>query len=161
MKKLEKTGFYTALFGMAIVLIWIGIFKFTPTEAKAIRSLVSHSPFMSWMYGLLSETAVSKLIGSIEIVTGILLLLQPFSARAGVVGGVLAIITFATTLTFIFSTPGAFSNIDGVWIPDQFLLKDLIALGVSLYTIAVSACRLQLNKVPLDTAQTNKIFAVN
>lgn len=40
MNKLEKTGFYIALYGMAIVLIWIGIFKFTPTEVKGIKSVV-------------------------------------------------------------------------------------------------------------------------
>lgn len=144
MNRLERTGFYIALYGMAIVLIWIGIFKFTPTEAKGIKSLVENSPLMSWMYKTMSQLAVSKIIGTIEIITGILLMLQPVSAKAGLVGGILASITFSITLSFIFTTPGAFSEIDGIWIPDQFLLKDLMALGISIYTAAVSAKKLNL-----------------
>lgn len=139
MNKQEKTGFYIALYGMAIVLIWIGIFKFTPTEAKGITSVVENSPLMRWMYAVMSQAAVSKVIGTIEIVTGLLLLLQPVSAWAGLAGGVLAAITFAITLSFIFTTPGALSKIDGIWIPDQFLLKDVMALGISIYTAAISA----------------------
>ncbi len=144
MNKLQKTGFYIALFGMAIVLIWIGIFKFTPTEAKGIRSFVENSPLMSWMYKVMSETAVSKLIGCTEIATGVLLMLQPVSARAGFIGGILSAITFAITLSFIFTTPGAFSKTDGIWLPDAFLLKDLMALGISIYTLAISYNNLKL-----------------
>lgn len=142
MNKIEKTGFYIALYGMAIVLIWIGIFKFTPTEAKGIKSVVENSPLMGWMYAAMSQSAVSKMIGTIEIITGILLMLQPVSAKAGLVGGILASVTFIITLSFIFTTPGAFSKIDGIWIPDQFLLKDLMALGIGIYTAAISAKKL-------------------
>ena len=141
--KLATTGFYISLYGMAIVLIWIGIFKFTPTEAKGIQGLVEHSPFMRWMYQVLSQQGVSNLVGSIEILTGVLLMLQPVSPKAGFVGGIFSAITFLLTLSFIFTTPGAFGKTDGVWIPDQFLLKDLMALGISLYTIAVSAKELK------------------
>lgn len=137
--KLEKTGFYIALYGIALILIWIGLFKFTPTEATAIKGLVENSPLMSWMYNVMSVTTVSRVVGTTEIITGILLALLPFSARAGFVGGVLSAITFFTTLTFLFSTPGAIKQVDGLWVPDGFLLKDLIALGVSIYAIAVSA----------------------
>lgn len=129
---------------MATVLIWIGIFKFTPTEAKGIQSLVENSPFMSWMYRLMSPLAVSKIIGSTEILTGVLLLLQPVSPKAGLAGGTLSTLTFVVTLSFILTTPGAFGKIDGIWIPDQFLLKDMMALGISIYTVAISAKQLNL-----------------
>ncbi len=145
MNNLEKTGFYTALYGLAIVLIWIGIFKFTPTEAKGIQSLVENSPLMRWIYSIWTPLTVSKLIGSIEIITAVLLMLQPVSPKAGLAGGILSALTFLATLSFIFTTPGAFSKIDGVWIPDQFLLKDLMALGISIYTVAFSAK--QLNRL--------------
>ena len=142
--KLAKAGFYIALYGMAIVLVWIGIFEFTPTEAKGIHGLVENSPFMSWMYRIWSSQTVSNVIGTTEIITGILLMLQPVSAKAGFVGGIFSAITFVITLSFIFTTPGAFSKTDGVWLPDAFLLKDLMALGISIYTVAVSAQRLKL-----------------
>lgn len=143
MNKLEKIGFYIALYGMAIVLIWIGIFKFTPTEAKGIQSLVENSPLMSWMYEFMSQLTVSKVIGSAEIATGILLILQPVSAKAGIVGGIFSTLTFLITLSFIFTTPKAITKVDGLWIPNQFLLKDIMALGISIYIVAVSAKRIK------------------
>lgn len=39
-------GYYISLYGVAIVLLWIGIFKFTPTEAAAIKPLVENHPLM-------------------------------------------------------------------------------------------------------------------
>ncbi len=143
--KFTKAGFYIALYGMAIVLVWIGIFKFTPTEAKGIHGLVQHSPFMNWMYYVWSQQTVSNVIGTTEITTGILLMLLPVSAKAGFVGGIFSTITFLITLSFIFTTPGAFRKTDGVWIPDAFLLKDLMALGISVYAVAISAKALKMH----------------
>jgi uncharacterized membrane protein YkgB len=37
-----QTGYYISLFGAALILLWIGIFKFTPTEAAAIKPLVEN-----------------------------------------------------------------------------------------------------------------------
>ncbi len=39
-----QTGYYITLLGTAAILLWIGIFKFTPTEAAAIKTLVAHHP---------------------------------------------------------------------------------------------------------------------
>ena len=71
-------GYTVAVLGVAIVLIWIGIFKFTATEAKAIEPLVRNHPLMSWMYKITSVQGVSNIIGSIEIVAAALLLLHFF-----------------------------------------------------------------------------------
>ena len=60
-------GFLIALAGVVLTLLWIGVFKFTPTEAAAIRPLVASHPLMSWLYAVLSEQAVSNLIGLVEI----------------------------------------------------------------------------------------------
>ena len=43
MKNLSKIGYLIAVYALAIVLLWIGIFKFTPTEAKGIKGLVEKS----------------------------------------------------------------------------------------------------------------------
>ena len=40
-----KLGYYVSLFGTVVILLWIGLFKFTPTEAAAIRPLLEHHPF--------------------------------------------------------------------------------------------------------------------
>ena len=47
-------GLRVLRYGLALVIGWIGLMKFTGYEAKGIQPLVAHSPFMGWMYHLLS-----------------------------------------------------------------------------------------------------------
>lgn len=140
MKKInyQSLGYTISVFGVAIVLLWIGIFKFTPTEAKAIESLVKNSFLMSWMYKITNVQGVSNLIGSMEIITAICLLLSFFWKKAGALGGILSVITFLATLSFLFTTPGVFSTVDGVPITQFFILKDIMALGISLMVLGKS-----------------------
>ncbi len=129
---MKEIGFHISLMGLALILIWIGLFKFTPTEAKAIEPLVSNSPFIKWMYNIASINGVSKIIGTIEVITGLLLVLNYLTPYGGLVGGFLASATFIMTVSFIFTTPNAIEKIDGFIIPDAFILKDIMALGISL-----------------------------
>lgn len=61
-----------------------------------------------------------------------------FSARAGLVGSAIAIVTFLTTLSFLFTTPGWEPSLGGFPALSagvgQFLLKDIVLLGASVYT---------------------------
>jgi uncharacterized membrane protein YkgB len=46
---------------------------------------------------------------------------------------------FAVTVSFLFTTPGSFTVVDGLWVPGGaggFLIKDLTLLGAALYTAA-------------------------
>jgi uncharacterized membrane protein YkgB len=56
-----------------------------------------HSPFMFWLYHVLSAQAVSNLIGIIEVSVAILIALGPFSALLSLVGSLGAILTFLLT----------------------------------------------------------------
>jgi len=40
-------------YGLVLLLLWFGVFKFTPTEAQAIQPLVANSPLLSWLYSIL------------------------------------------------------------------------------------------------------------
>ncbi|MDP1676754.1 MAG: DUF417 family protein [Bacteroidota bacterium] len=137
MKKInfQTLGYSISVIGVATVLIWIGIFKFTPTEAKGIEPLVRNSFLMSWMYSVVSVDGVSKIIGTIEIITAVCLLLHFFWKKAGIVGGIFSALTFLLTLSFLFTTPGVFSTIDGVLITDFFIIKDVMAFGISLMVL--------------------------
>ncbi len=150
---MKNLGFHISLFGLAIVLIWIGLFKFTPTEAKAIEPLVSTSPLMSWLYELLGRQQISNLIGALEILTGVLLLLYYLNPYSGLIGGVLSTITFLITLSFLFSMPDAVQQIDGFWLPDAFILKDLMALGISVSIFTQSYHKI-FNKVQKQNMAT-------
>ncbi len=135
---MENLGGQLIRYGLAIVLIWIGILKFTTYEAEGIKPLVEHSPFLSWTYGLLSVTSFSKLLGFIEILIGVLIACRPFSPKASAIGSIGAILTFVTTLTFMLSTPGVLQ--EGYGFPflsgqtGQFLVKDIVLLGASVWS---------------------------
>jgi uncharacterized membrane protein YkgB len=93
-------------YGLAVVLMWIGAMKFTADEAGGIQPLVSHSPFMSRVYGICSVQAFSNLLGCVEIATGVMIALRPVSATVSAIGSLLAVGTFLTTLSFLLSTRG-------------------------------------------------------
>lgn len=137
-KILLDFGTFFIRYGLVVILIWIGMLKFTQYEAEGIRPLAEHSPFFSWAFAFMSTQAFSNLLGVIEIATGILIALRPISPKLSAVGSFAGIFTFLVTLTFIVSTPGV---VEGGWsfpfisaLPGQFLIKDLVLLGASLWT---------------------------
>ncbi len=128
-RALEAIGTQVLRYGLVLVLVLFGISKFTAAEAEAIKPLVSNSPFLSWTYGVLSDQGVSRLIGSVELVTAALIAVRPVSARASAIGSALAVGTFLTTLSFLFTTPGAL----GATHPAHgFLLKDIVLLAAAI-----------------------------
>ncbi len=133
--KNNKSGYLAGVIATIVVLIWIGILKFTPSEAKAIKPLVENSWFMSWLYQLVSIQTTSILIGIFEIITAIFLIVSFWSTKAGKIGGWLTIIIFATTLSFLISTPGIWKLLDGVPVTDFFVLKDLAFLAIGLQVL--------------------------
>src|SRR5215212_6000144 len=99
----QLAGEFLLRYGLVLVLAWIGAMKFTAYEAKGIQGLVATSPLISWTYGVLSLQGVSNFLGVVEISTALLIALRPLSTRLAIVGSCLAILTFLTTLTFLFS----------------------------------------------------------
>ena len=136
---LENVGIHVSRYGLVATLLLIGVLKFTTGEAQGIQPLVASSPLMFWLYKVFSLQAVSNLIGVIEIAVAMLIALRPFSARLSFVGSIGAIITFVLTVSFLFSTPGAFQFSHGVPLlgdAGQFLIKDVVLLGASIFTAA-------------------------
>jgi uncharacterized membrane protein YkgB len=141
---LEAAGGAVLRYGLVAILLYFGTFKFTAVEAASIRPLVENSPLMGWLYAVLSERGVSSLIGGAEIVIALLILARRWSPRAAVAGGVLAAVTFATTLSFLFTTPGSWASVPGFPLPlpsggGGFILKDLFLLGAGLWTAGEAA----------------------
>jgi reactive chlorine resistance protein C len=136
---LEKLGIHISRYGLVVTLLLIGILKFTSAEAQGIQPLMASSPLMFWLYHIFSPQAVSNLIGTIEIVVAALIALRRFSARLSFVGSLGAVITFLLTVSFLFSTPGAFQFSHGLPLlgdAGQFLIKDLVLLGAAFWTAA-------------------------
>jgi uncharacterized membrane protein YkgB len=127
-------------YGLVGILLYLGSFKFTLSEAVGIRPLLEHSPLMSWLYLFTGVQGASNLIGTAEIVTAILLAVRPFSPRLTVVGSILGILTFLVTLSFLVTTPEAFAKVPDFPIPvpgmaGGFLIKDLFLLGASVWSL--------------------------
>jgi uncharacterized membrane protein YkgB len=138
---IEDVGKAIVRWGLVVVLAWIGGMKFTAYEAMGIQPLVAHSPFISWMYDFLSIRSFSAMLGCIEIVTAALIGLRYVSAKASAGGSLLAIGLFATTLSMLFTTPGweptlGFPALSAM--PGQFLLKDIVLFGASVWSLGES-----------------------
>ena len=130
-------GQIVSRYGLVIVLAWIGFGKYAKMEA---RVLIEHSPLMSWIYHVLSVGAVAKVLGTAEINAAILIALRPVWPKASAVGSAMAVVLFLGTLSFLFTTPGLVAtHYDGLPVlgaqPGQFLLKDLVLIGVALWTL--------------------------
>jgi uncharacterized membrane protein YkgB len=144
MNTFEKWGAFLIRYGLVLVLAWIGAMKFTAYEADGIKALVETSPLMSWMYKVFSLQATSNIIGVAELVAAVLIAIRPLSPRLSVIGSVLAVFTFLTTLTFLFSLPGWEKSLGGFPAlsgSGGFLLKDIVLLGAALFTLGESLAR--------------------
>jgi uncharacterized membrane protein YkgB len=133
---LIRGGQLISRYGLVVVLAWIGLGKYVKMES---RVLIEHSPLMSWIYHVLSVGAVARMLGTMEIVAAVLISLRPVWPRASAVGSALAVVLFLGTLSFLFTTPGAVTiHAGGVPVlsalPGQFLLKDLVLIGVAVWT---------------------------
>ena len=131
------TGGYILHYGLVVLLLWFGAFKFTEAEAKAIAPLIAHSPLMSWLYHVADVRTVSRIIGLTEIAIALLMATRPFAARLSAIGSLAAIGMFATTLSFLATTPGMFVRVEGFIVPSDggaFLIKDVFLLGAAIWS---------------------------
>ena len=129
-------------YGLALVVGWIGMMKFTGYEANGIQPLVAHSPLMGWMYHFLTVRQFSDGLGAVEVAIAILIALRPWSPKTSAVGSALAVVMFLTTLSFLFSTPGWEPSLGGFPAlsasPGQFLVKDVVLLGAAIWSLGES-----------------------
>jgi reactive chlorine resistance protein C len=136
--RITTLGHRVLRYGLALVIAWIGIMKFTGYEARGIEPLVAHSPLLGWMYRIWTVRQFAAGLGAIEISIAILIAVRPWSRKACATGSAVAVLMFLTTLSFLFSTPGwepslgGFPALSGA--VGQFLLKDLVLLGAAIWS---------------------------
>jgi reactive chlorine resistance protein C len=142
--QVEAVGSGLARYGLAVVVAWIGLMKFTAYEAEGIRPFVANSPLLSWVYGPLSVRGFSTVLGVVEVAVALLIAARPLLPRVSAFGSALAVGMFLTTLSFLVTTPGVwepslggfpvFAHVAGRAGPGHFLIKDVALLGISLWT---------------------------
>lgn len=139
-KRMSVVGQWFSRYALVVVLAWIGAGKFVKMEA---HKLILDSVLMSWLYDFLSMDTVANALGTLEIVAALLIAVRPLWPRASAVGSALAIVLFLGTLSFLFTTTGVVQQVAGPLPvlsgnPGQFLLKDLVLIGVALWTLGDS-----------------------
>jgi uncharacterized membrane protein YkgB len=140
-RQIQTLGEFVLRYGLVLILLWIGGMKFTAFEAAGIRPLVGSSPFLSWIYALLSVQAVSNFFGIVEISVALMIALRPWAPKVSAFGSALAVMMFLTTLSFLFSLPGWEPSLGGfpaLSSAGGFLLKDAVLLGTALWSLGES-----------------------
>lgn len=135
---LENIGAAVIRYGLVVVVVWVGLLKFTAYEAEGVQGLVAHSPLLSWTYGVMSVRTFAAVLGSIEVLIGIMIALRCVAPKLSAFGSIGAMVMFLTTLSFALTTPGVWQPGYGfpfpTSMPGQFLAKDLVLLGAALWT---------------------------
>jgi uncharacterized membrane protein YkgB len=129
-------------YGLVVAIGWIGAMKATHYEAVGIQPLIAHSPLLSWGYSDWTVDHFTMIIGATELIIVALLAIRPWFPRASVIGSMGAILMFLTTLSFMITTPGWEPTLGGFPALSggvgEFLIKDLVLLGASFWTLADS-----------------------
>ncbi|SDJ61755.1 Uncharacterized membrane protein YkgB [Nonomuraea maritima] len=136
---LRTAGLSTLRAALALNLVWIGRLKFEDYEVENIRALVTSHPMFAPLVTKLGEQRLARLIGVAEIALGTLIAAKPLAPRASALGSLGAAGMFATTLSFLATTPGVWQEnhkAPKLSIVGQFLIKDTVLLGAALVTLA-------------------------
>ena len=133
----STSGALLVNYALALIFVWFGLLKFTQYEAAGIAPLVMNSPIVAWWHGLFGIAGTSRMLGIYEVLTGVLIAARPFQPRLAAIGGAMATICFAVTVSFMLSTPGVaqpgFGNPLALSpFPGQFLLKDVVLLAAAI-----------------------------
>lgn len=158
---IQFAGEFLIRYGLTLILLWIGAMKFTAFEAAAIQPLIASSPFMGWMYSLLSLQAVSNLLGVTEISIALMIVLRPLSPTLAAIGSAAAAVMFLTTLSFLFSFPGWEPSLGGfpaLSSAGGFLLKDICLLGAALWSLGEAVAALKSIEPKIRALRTKSAF---
>jgi len=136
-------GRYLVRYALVVVIAWIGALKYGGYEAAAIHPLIANSPIFSWLDNIFSVRAFAAVLGSLEILAALLIAIRPLAPRLSALGSAAAVLLFVSTLSFLFTTPGVTVASAGGFpvlsvLPGQFLLKDLVLVSASLWTLGDS-----------------------
>jgi uncharacterized membrane protein YkgB len=129
---------------MVLILLLFGYQKWFEYEAETLIPFIQNGPLTSWMYPVLGLRGASHFLGVSEWLTAALLIWGFWNPRAGVIGAILSVGTFVTTLTIIPFMPDGWDEAAGF--PAMkgnvaFLMKDVVLLAVSAYLLKQDVVR--------------------
>jgi uncharacterized membrane protein YkgB len=115
---------------------------------------ITNGPLISWMYPVFGVRGATRFLGVSEWTTCLLLFLGFWNKRLGILGAMLSVATFISTVTIIPFMPDGWAESAGGFPAMQgnvaFLMKDVVLLAVSVYLLKQVVERVSLS-VRLDS----------
>ena len=129
---------------MALIFVLFGYQKWFEYEAQTLIPFIRNGPLTFWMYPVFGRHGASYFLGASEWLTAALLIWGFWNPKAGVLGAILSIGTFVTTVTIIPFMPDGWDAAAGF--PAMkgnvaFLMKDVVLLAVSVYLLKQDVAR--------------------
>src|SRR4029077_11838773 len=145
---------------MVIIFLFFGYSKWFSYEAQGLVPLISHGPFIFWLYPVFGVRGAGRFLGTSEWTFGALLFSGFWNKKLGVLGALGSCFMFISTLSIIPFLPDAWAKSAGGFpaMTDQvaFLMKDLVLLSVSLYLLRQDVIRVlhsATKSLPSSSAQ--------
>src|SRR5437899_3659926 len=132
---------------MVLIFVLFGYQKWWEYEAQTLISFISNGPLTFWMYLVFGLHGASWFLGVSEWLTAALLIWGFWNPKAGILGAILSVGTFVTTLTIIPFLPDGWDPAAGF--PAMtgnvaFTMKDVVLLAVSVYLLKQDVVRASL-----------------
>src|SRR5262245_47281751 len=129
---------------MVLIYLLFGYQKWFEYEAQTLVPFISNGPLTFWMYPVFGIRGASWFLGVSEWLTAALLVWGFWNPRAGILGAILSVATFVTTVTIIPFMPDGWDAAAGF--PAMkgnvaFLMKDFVLLAVSVYLLKQEGAR--------------------
>src|ERR687887_2056282 len=134
---------------MVLIFLLFGYQKWFEYEAQTLIPFISNGPLTFWMYPVFGLRGASYFLGVSEWLTAALLIWGFWNPRAGVLGALLSVATFVTTVSTIPFLPDGWDAAAGF--PAMkgnvaFTMKDVVFLAVSVYLLKQDVVRASLSE---------------
>src|SRR5262245_61513252 len=120
---------------MVLIFLLFGYQKWFEYEAQTLIPFISNGPLTFWMYPAFGLHGASYFLGASEWLTAALLIWGFWNNKAGILGALLSVATFVTTVTIIPFLPDGWNAEAGGFPAMQgnvaFTMKDVVFLAVS------------------------------
>jgi uncharacterized membrane protein YkgB len=135
---------------MVLIYLLFGYQKWFDYEAQTLIPFIENGPLTSWMYPVFGLHGASYFLGVSEWLTAALLIWGFWNPKAGVLGAILSVGTFVTTVTIIPFMPDGWNAEAGFPAMQgnvAFLMKDVVFLAVSVYLLKQDVVRALSSRV--------------
>jgi len=129
---------------MVLIFLLFGYQKWFEYEAVTLVPFISNGPLTFWMYPAFGHRGASYFLGVSEWLTAALLIWGFWNPKAGILGAILSIGTFITTVTIIPFLPDGWDPVAGFPAMTSnvaFTMKDVVLLAVSVYLLKQDVVR--------------------